>query len=394
MRIDVRYPFLFSAHPSRCSSRKDVFVSFLHTADVPEVSGRDVETVFEAATATPYRLVEFDGRLFRKLGALGEEQTSRLLDRAFQRDEERNSPWPFTFENGRASPRPLSQPLNNHLCHRLYLEGGEHRERQIEAWPFVPFLTGLRGSRTSRNDFRFEDLERKLADIDAEEFAKGRAEHAAEAAKLLVVDRDLWIETTPPAIKVGVLGVNSSARMVMELSHLPTWLDADLDAQYFPLADHAGALEYAERATKLTYTGTEPFEDYTYERPFTAEPSDLLSFDADGYSCTRTALILGGDVARWITNTPELAEKIGDERARSALLARDMAKAIGTDISAWPDMSDLVNDITDAWKMTGRKPGWANIPANRHGFGTMICDRAADTGKISVFATLAKENKP
>lgn len=394
MKTVIRYPFLFSALPSRCYSRKDVFVSFLHTADVPEISARDVETVFEAATATPYRLVAFDGRLFRKLGALGEEQTSRLLDRAFQRDEERNSPWPFVFENGMASPRPVSQPLNNHLCHRLYLEGGEHREKQIEAWPFVPFLTGLRGSRTTRNDHRFEDLERKLSDIDAEEFAKGRAEHAAEAAKLLVVDRDLWIETTPPAIKVGMMGVNTSARMVMELAHLPTWLDADLDAQYFPLSDHAGALEYAELANKLTYTGTEPYEDYTYERPFTSETTDLLSFDADGYSCTRTALILGGDVARWITNTPELAEKIGGDRTRAALLARDMAKAIGTDISEWPDMSDLVNDITEGWKLSGRKPGWANIPANRHAFGTMICERAADTGKISVFATLANESTP
>ncbi|MCS4089453.1 hypothetical protein [Rhizobium sp. BK176] len=394
MKIDIRYPLLFSALPSRCYSRKDVFVSFLHTADVPEVSERDVETVFAAETSTPYRLVEFDGRLFRKLGALSDHETSRLLDYAFQKDEERNRPWPFTFENGRANPRPVSQALNNHLCHRLYLEGGEHRQKQIEAWPFVPFLTGLRGSRTSRNDFRFEDLERKLADIDGEEFGKGRAEHAAEAAKLIVIERDLWIETTPPAIKVGVAGFNSSARMVMELSHLPTWLDADLDVQYFPLTDHSAALEYAERATKLTHTGTQPFEDYTHERPFTTDTTDLLSFDGDGYSCARTALILGGDVARSITNAPELVEKIGDGRARAALLARDMAKAIGTDISAWPDMGDLVNDITEAWKMTGRKPGWANIPANRHGFGTMICDRAADTGKISVFATLAKENKP
>ncbi|MNW17391.1 hypothetical protein D3C71_2165670 [compost metagenome] len=50
--------------------------------------------------------------------------------------------------------------------------------------------------------------------------------------------------------------------------------------------------------------------------------------------------------------------------------------------------------MTEAWKMTGRKPGWANIPANRHAFGTMICERAADTSKISVFAMLAADTKP
>ncbi|MBY3151283.1 hypothetical protein HFO56_02640 [Rhizobium laguerreae] len=225
-------------------------------------------------------------------------------------------------------------------------------------------------------------------------FAKGRAEHAAESAKLLVVDRDLWIETTPPAISVSLQGYASTARMVMELAHLPTWLDADLDRQYFPLSDHPAALDYAQRATKLTQTGNQPFEDYTHERAFTAERSHLLSFDPDGYSCTRTALVLAGDVARWITHTPELGEKIGGDRASSVLLARDMAKRIGTDIAEWPDMGDLVNDITDAWKLIGRKPGWANIPANRHAFGTMICDRAADIEKISLFAALATESRP
>jgi hypothetical protein len=363
-------------------------------ADVPEISAGEVETVFEAEMDTPYRVVEFDEKLYRKLGVLGEEQTSRVLDRAFDSDEERNAPWPFTFHKGIPSPRPVSQALNNILCHRLYLEGGEHRSKQIEAWPTIQFITGIRGSRTTRNGHRFEDIESKLADIDAESFAKGRAEHAAEAAKLLVIGHELWLETTPPVISVGHQGHATTGRMVMELTHLPTWLDSDLATQYFPISEHERALDYAQRATKLTHTGTEPYDDYTFECPFTAEASDLLSFDGDGYSSTRTALVLGGDVARWITNTPELAEKIGVDRSRSALLARDMAKAVGTDISEWPDMSDLVNDITEAWKMTGRKPGWANIPANRHAFGTMICDRAADTGEISVFATLGKDFAP
>lgn len=26
--------------------------------------------------------------------------------------------------------------------------------------------------------------------------------------------------------------------------------------------------------------------------------------------------------------------------------------------------------------MTGRKPGWTTIPAKRHEFGTLICERA------------------
>ncbi|MCZ7861235.1 hypothetical protein O9X98_07415 [Agrobacterium salinitolerans] len=393
MKIDIRYPLRFKALPPRCSGRKDVLVSFLHTATVPEISEREVSTVFETATETPYRLVEFGGKLFRRIGNTAEEAVKETLNQGFQHDESRNDLRYFTFENGKTPQRPLSQPLNNHICHRLYLEG-DNRNKELEAWPFIPVITGFAGRRTSRNSFLFEDLERKLKDIDGEDFAKGRAEHVAEAAKLLVVDGDLWIETPPPAIAVKVDGYGSTARMVMELTHLPDWLDGNLDRQYFPLSEHEKALEYAARATKLTASGTEPLEDYTFEREIISSDSHLLSFDAENYSCTRTALVLGGDVARWLTYTEGLAEKVGGERARSVFLARDMAKAIGTDISEWPDMTDLIHDVTEAWKLTGRKPGWATIPQNRHAFGTMICERAADVGKISVFATLASENLP
>jgi hypothetical protein len=352
-----------------------------------------VSTLFEAATQTPHKLVEFNGKLFRKLGHPNDETTIKLLNQAFQREDERNSPWPFTFESEGVGQKPVSQPLRNQLSHRFYLEG-DNRAKELEAWPFVPVITGMRGRRVSRNDFRFEDLCRKLADIDSDEFAKGRAEHAIEAAKLLAIDGVLWIETTPPAICVSMQGHGSTARMVMELMHVPNWLDANLDRQYFPLSEHAAAVEYAERANKLTQTGAVPFEDYTYESHFTAEGSQLLTFDGEAYSCTRTTLILGGDVARWLTYGEGLAEKIGADRTRSVLLARDMAKAIGTDISEWPETEDLVDDVTEAWKLTGRKPGWATIPANRRSFGTMICDRAIGMGKISVFATLATESKP
>ena len=393
MKIDIRYPLRFSALPPRCSGRKDVLVSFLHTASIPEISGREVSTVFEAATETPYRLVEFEGKLFRRIGNPADEAVGELLKSGFQHDETRNALFCFTFENGKSSQRPVAQALNNHICHRLYLEG-DNRDKELEAWPFIPVITGFKGRRTTRNSFLFEDLERKLKDIDGDEFARGRAEHAAEAAKLLLVDGDLWIETPPPAIAVKVEGYASTARMVMELTHLPDWLDGNLDRQYFPLSEHEKALDYAARATKLTATGTEPFEDYTFEREISSQDSHLLSFDAEGYSCTRTALVFGGDVARWLTYTEGLVEKVGEERARSVFLARDMAKNIGTDISEWPDMTDLVHDVTEAWKLTGRKPGWATIPQDRHAFGTMICERASDVGKISVFATLAGENLP
>jgi hypothetical protein len=393
MKIDIRYPLLFSALPPRCSGRKDVFVSYRHTAEVPEISAKEIATVFEAATETRYRLVEFDGKLLRKIGDPGDETVKDLLARGFQNEDMRNFLRCFTFENGKTPQKPLSQALNNILCHRLYLSG-DNRQRELETWPFLPVITGMAGRRHTRDDFRFEDLERKLSDINGDEFTAGRADHAAEAGKLVLIEGELWAECTPPAIVVKHEGYATSGRMVMELAHLPDWLDSRLDRQYFPIFDHAAAVEYAARATTATANKTSPFEDYTSEIETVAGASHLLSFDPEGYNCTRTALVLGGDVARWLANTPDMADKIGESRGRAVLLARDLAKTIGTNVSSWPDTTDLVQDVTDAWKMTGRKPGWADIPQNRHAFGTLICERAADAGNITVFTSLKQDRHP
>lgn len=390
MKIGIRYPLRFRARPVRCAGHRDVLCSFLHSADVPEVSSAETSQVFMAATTKPYRLIEFEGRLFRKVGRPGEEETDRAIGNAYQRESERNFPWFFTFEDGLRRPTPTAaKAISNIICHRLYLEG-DGRKKEEEAWPHLPVIDA---TRLTRSQFRYEDIEPKLSDIDGDDFATGRAEHAAEASKLLVVDGDLWIETPPPAITVHLAGYGTSGRMVLELAHLPDWLDSNLDYQYFPLSAHREALAYAEMTTPLTATGTQPFEDHSEEAATQIEDTPLLSFDHEGYSSKRTTMILAGDVARWITKNPELHDKIGVSRANSVMLARDAAHEIGTDISAWPDVSDLVHDVTEAWKLTGRKPGWATIPQNRHAFGTMICERAVEMAPISLAPALSRGNR-
>lgn len=369
----IRYPILFKATPPRCGELKDVFCSFPHVHEVPEISSSEVRTVLDIGTIRPQTVVEHDGRLFRYLGHPGDEATVRAMSVAFMTEIRRFEPWRFTFEGGNRTEMPaLSQALRNTLSHRLYLSG-DGKQREEEAWPFLN--DSRRYSLEARDTYRFEDFERKLTDVDIEEIEAARREHEREASKLLVIDGSYWIATPPPAISVDSVGYRSTARMVCENVFLPEWLDPKLGREYFPLSARAAALEYAATANPITSSG-EPVEDYVAEVSLGGIDDPALWFDADAYSLCRTTAVLAGDAARQVTKNREAVEKIGGECVRSVLAARDEVMEMGTSIADWPDLSGFTFDVVAAWKASARKPGWADIPQNRRRFGDLICDRA------------------
>ncbi len=370
MKTDIRYPFLFRAHPGRCVEPKDVLVPFVHTHDVPEVSRAETEEVFRSGR---YVLRQFDGRLFSLLGKPGSESAQACFDHAFEPDESRSKPWWIpnrADENGYIDY--VAKPLDNWAYHRLFLNG-EGKARETMLWPpLIPDYSGGSGYR-NRNQFTYQELEGKLRDVDAEQYHRGRAEHAVQADRLLIIGGSYWIETTPPAICVEPIG---NGWIHVGFAHVPDWLDTDLGRQFFPLTAREEALDYARRAQTITENPNGEPRDYTDRADFEFDGGPAFEFDFKSYSVKRTTLILGGDMARVLSNHPDLEQKVGETRARSVYLARDAAKACSTDYQEWPDVSDLVHDVTEAWKITGRKPGWATIPAKRHGFGTLICERA------------------
>ncbi|MCS4089454.1 hypothetical protein [Rhizobium sp. BK176] len=382
MKTVIRYPILFRAHPGRTEKPKDVLVPYLHEHDVPEISEAETHIAFRSQK---YALVEYDGRLFSKVGKPGSNSAEACFGHAFEKEELRRRPWWIpTIEGDKVYIRYAGQPLDNLAYYRLYLDGGD-KARETMIWPaLTPDYQRHLGGPRSRNEFTFQGLVDKIRDINGVQFDAGREEHRAEAERLIVIDGSYWIETTPPAICVAHEG-----RMIVELSHLPNWLDHDLGRQYFPLTAKDEAIEYARRAQAITQRSEEPVRNFADWTDFRFDDNPLFAFDYEGYSLKRTTFLLGGDIARAMTGNGEIEGKIGSARARAVLSAKEGARSCGADYRTWPDASDLVHDVTDAWKMTGRKPGWTEIPPKRHEFGTMICERAAqmaDSMPISVSA--------
>lgn len=370
MKTVIKFPILFRAHPGRTAGHKDVLVPYLHEHDVPEVSGSETAVAFKSRE---YTLLEYDGRLYSHVGKPGSPSANACFGHAFGSEDLRRRPWWIpTRAADKAHVRYAGQPLDSLFYYRLYLDGGE-KARETMLWPaLTPEYRSHQGGPMNRNEFTFQGLQTKIRDIDADQFQEGRNQHAAEADRLIVVDGSYWIETTPPALCVGHVG-----RMVVELSHLPNWLDHDLGRQYFPMTAMEEALEYARRAQGLTEYKYRPIHDLVASSDVSFEDNPLFSFDHAAYSVKRTTFLLGGDLARAMAGNPSLEESMGPTRARAVLQARSAARSCGTDYRAWPDAADLVHDVTEAWIMTGRKPGWAEIPKKRHEFGTMICERAA-----------------
>jgi hypothetical protein len=375
MITTIRYPALLRARPPRCSDIRDIVCSFPHVHDVPEISSSEVRRVTELGTVWPQMFVEYDGRLFRHIGHRNDDPQDRVFSIAFLKEIERDRPWRFSFEGGsRTDMPPLSQALNNILLHRLYMSG-DGREKQEEAWP------SLNDTRhygpAVRDKYRFEDFEAKLTDVDGERLAAMREDHRIEAERLLVIDGAYWVETPPPVICVDVSGFGTTSRMDCDVTILPSWLDAKLGRQYFPLSEREDALEYARQANEIT-PGNGPVGDYIAESGAGDASDPMLWFDAEQYAQTRTVAVLGGDAARQITKYPELTEKLGHECARAVLEVRERALKIGSSITEWPDLTEYTEDVVAAWKGSGRKPGWAEISQDRRRFADLICQRAVD----------------
>jgi hypothetical protein len=378
----IHYPILFRAHPGRTENPKDVLVPYLHEHDVPEISKEETSVAFRSQQ---YTLLEYDGRLFSHVGRPGSPSAAGCFGHGFETGERRSAPWWIpTIEGDRGYVRYAGQPLDNLAYYRLYLDGGD-KARETTLWPaLVPDYQRHLGGPRSRNEFTFQGLADKIRDIDADQFESGREEHRAEADRLIIIDGAYWIETAPPTICVTHAG-----RMTVELSHLPNWLDQELGRQYFPLAAKEEALDYAKMAQAITGQGQDQIRNFFELSNFHFDDNPLFAFDHEAYSVKRTTFLLGADMARVMAGNPEIENKIGSAKALAILAAKEAARACGADFRTWPDADELVHDVTEAWKMTGRKPGWAVVPPKRREFGTMICERAvqmADSRQISVLS--------
>lgn len=373
MKLLARYPISFKAHPGRCDNPKTVVCSYPVVCDVPEVSPREVFTVM---TVGDKKVIEFDGRLFRLVGNTKSSSVKDFLNEPFL-NTNRSLPHQLAGCDGGPSDQfsTAGKPLHNHIYHRLFLDIGD-KPRETSLYPDISNDAFHRGAK-SRNTCLYEKIENRLHDVDGETFEKGVSEAKSEANKLLIVGNELWTETPPPALSAESEDIYGS-RLSIRITFLPDWFDPDLGRQYFPLDAADEAIDCLNSMRTLmgrnAYTDSLP----RVVPAFSHEQGGLFNFDHVAYSQQRTALLLGGDLARAIDNSPSKFNAVSAASRAAAETARRLAATCGTEWQDWPDVDDIVCDITEGWLAASRPMGAAYVPDPRHAFGTFICQRAAE----------------
>lgn len=239
MHIDINLPVLMRAQPT--ATRKTdryFFGGHIHRADVPEVALGDTDIAFgrmamdtiETGRRVFPALRSYGGRLYRPIGnapgllgtAFAETSSSRAEDFML------SSPPLPDMKGG-----PLSSPMAARFWWFAALHG-MNTDRNAKLWP---------ESADVRKTTLLENTD--LRDIDYGDLAYCRRMHEAQAARLLLIDGKMWMETTMPCIKVthrqeGRLSVVSTSVGFVPL--VPTGYGTEVR---FPVSMVADALEYA-----------------------------------------------------------------------------------------------------------------------------------------------------
>jgi hypothetical protein len=339
MRIDIKFPMLFKARTGRHQSDKQFLVSHLQSVDVPEIGAGEAAVVFSCGIAPGhdlrvfpkgqerFEIVEWDGKIFRKAGAATSEHWRKF---------------PNDVHGTSLSVSPVNAPLALHNKWVLYSAGAYHAE----------ILDPLPA--TENRDLElFHVVNKKLVHIDTESLATAFTLIERRSEGLLVIDGDLWVETTPPGYLVSPTpkqkGVNTPS-VVDSIGLSPCSFDFKLFDRWFPLSDKAAADEYHDEAVDALHRqpgvvgvgGVDKVIDYEVEGA-----CSLLGLESTIDPAFRTAALLAVRCARGETRTS--AANVGAEQ--KAALGRVMAGLgqLNHVLGVVPDITPDIAEIPRIW---------------------------------------------
>jgi hypothetical protein len=417
MLTDIRYPIHFGGQPTTTDRYKVVLCFYPLSVNVPEVRAGEAQTVLETSAFFPtttdeppiarnIKLVEFDGRLFRKVCDRSNVLHHSSLTLAFESNHDRNKPFhPASLHE--AKPRPLGVGMWNRIAHRVFV-AGNGREQEKIAWPNAPFTLATHRYWT-RNDFSFEKCSKKLDQYDVDGFEKSVDEARREADRLLWIGDELWIETPPLVYEVGHYsyernpnflcdhqdyrssGSGLTRKFCIQLAFLPDWLDLNLDRQYFPLSAKEDAFSYAVDANSRLVKETCSVLDTTKDLLGLGVTDPLLDFDADSYALNRIAMLMAGDVSAKIAKKPDDSRGLTSAHHTAIEEAKIQVASLGWNPSEW-SAAHLAGEVVDAWQIARQPQGWAQFPSNRKNFANLACERAL--GQLDAVPIIVPTKRP
>ncbi|MBY3432599.1 hypothetical protein HFN89_00230 [Rhizobium laguerreae] len=327
MQLSIKFPVMARALVKGARLESRMLVSHVHKVEVPSVSARETEVPIRTVVSQNElglfhgmrELRMHDGRLYRYLDI--HTQFGRVTKGAAMLDEAFGDFWMrradyIASTDGRfdvmSDVNPLSKPIRMVIEDRLDAMAMNLSDGRNRTWPKLVGGAPAVENENLTLDAAMDDVQ----EVNRDDLEEAFAMHRAQADRLLLIDGELWYETTPPCIAVETLwrgGVAKNASVHARYRHLPEAMDHAITTVYYPLSAFAEAKDAArEMRARFRMAGvkmlTEAFEKDNLPA-FEHGDHPAFQFDQSEDFVQRTGHALAVNILRTSIQRPE---KFGD----------------------------------------------------------------------------------
>jgi hypothetical protein len=381
MLLEITLPMVFRGKPLRMRSQRHIHAVMSYSTDVVEVTKAETSLAMEAHSArnlaneeidAGFELRTYNGRLYRALNTGGPFRTmfSAGFSNAYHSHETGLgtliSPG-VPLDRQPINQHPLSQPLENHF-------GFQIAHRNLSSREIASVFPDVTVSRAfnEMNLSLYTDVRKTASDLDAEDIDLCLRMHGAQMERLLFVDGKPWVETPPPCFHVTSDRTDRSGgsgyerKPLIMQSIMPAWIEMDMRARRFPLADRAAADRYAEFLR--TETVRSSTRDAIVDRTVRIDIHDpqALEFDATAKNTLSMGVFLAQScmVGNLSKRQSTLAQQRLSDTERSLVqTCEEEIAAINPVLGHEWDARPILEDLAEIW----RKLDWPMISTSFSG---------------------------
>lgn len=407
MQTTLKFPIHFQAKPRRARGLRDIVVSYPFDVDILEISKSETNLVFEtretfdaannmAPVARTYQMLEREGKLYRRLAT--NTKIDEVIRDAFSKDWHA-AQFPFnegiSLFDGNHNTNPVANALQRQIAWRLQGDS-TGRDRKENTWPTAYGRSSKAwGITETLNAHLYGNVLDQLSDIDSDAVAYFLEKFEHQAAKLLIIDGELWMESLPPSICVQYDYVANRRVASMYLSILPEGPNRSLETVCFPLDRREEAQHYARLLAPAIDDGR-GVEVSDALVPFKADGGTLFDFSAEEVELRNLCHHLVVSNERSIRATgPEFLKKFLSETAREQqslvfelAMCADFVRGQYEDLLPWFDMTATL------WKKCRRPSYQFTINGERKKVGDLLLARGYENLENAPIALITSQSSP
>lgn len=424
VKLNFELPILVRGRPKSSSSVADVYCTTAYSADVPEVSLREMPIVFEARNRagnvpndgspeivnrilaktaelkTSYQMRAFAGRCYRKIAGSREEgERLDLFATPFDAllsgrlDDHRPGKgliqgWLAEY-GGDISPiqvvpgnGPLARPLIDEFDWLLDRRSTAALKSKT-AWPKPgPRESLSAGWHRHRNAVRLGSVDAPVKDIDQSDLAAAMAMIQRQVDRLVVADGEIWMASRPPAYRVQFkpsVYKGPPSEIVVAMVTAPESFVGNLNTLHFSLGDEDEAIEVAKHLygdeSKWGEGFTRKLLDFRV--PYECSDETLLDYEYQQEEINRVGYTAAFECHAFLGRKPNYESKLTQQEID--VIGEAFAATLESNyiLGDHSDMSPFIPTLASAWM----KLGYPQILTGGHSlshYGRRAMDRAMD----------------